>query len=402
MTDDQRPDVPLKAVHVPVAGVRNSGVDLLRGLAIVLVVLHHLGLRIPLGKTALAEVAPPWLLNRLNHNGHQAVLVFFVISGFLIASNILRRYSSLERVDVRAFYAQRFARIVPCLFVLLIVLSALHVLGVSDYVIKRHGQSLPRAVLAALGLHLNWYEGHTGYLPGNWDVLWSLSIEELFYFAFPVVCLCTRGGRVLVSSLVLLALSIPWTRYASRHNEIWQEKAYLPGMGAIAMGVLGALLAARWKTPARRELLWLGWLGAIGLTLVMLLGAGVWRVLRDGSLLLLTVSTTCLLLASRPPPTAGWSSTWTFAWLRSWGRLSYEIYLSHMFVVYSVVRLLRLAGWDRRWGFIWYVLAVPSCWLLGVAVERGLSGPCEQWLRGGMSPASSPSSTIGRRAPPAG
>jgi hypothetical protein len=27
-------------------------------------------------------------------------------------------------------------------------------------------------------LHLNWYEGHTGYLPGNWDGLWSLSIEE--------------------------------------------------------------------------------------------------------------------------------------------------------------------------------------------------------------------------------
>jgi peptidoglycan/LPS O-acetylase OafA/YrhL len=68
-------------------------------------------------------------------------------------------------------------------------------------------------------------------------------------------------------------------------------------------------------------------------------------------------------------------------WLRSWGRLSYEIYLSHMFVVFAVVRLFRLSGADYRWGLLWYLLALPSCWLLGAAVERWLSTPCERWLR---------------------
>jgi hypothetical protein len=36
---------------------------------------------------------------------------------------------------------------------------------------------------------------------------------------------------------------------------------------------------------------------------------------------------------------------------------------------------------DPRWGFLWYLLALPLCWLLGMAVERWLSLPCERWLR---------------------
>jgi hypothetical protein len=43
--------------------------------------------------------------------------------------------------------------------------------------------------------------------------------------------------------------------------------------------------------------------------------------------------------------------------------------------------LYRWAGGDLRWGFLWYLLALPLCWLLGTAVERWLSLPCERWLR---------------------
>ncbi|KRE88630.1 acyltransferase [Frateuria sp. Soil773] len=360
---------------------RNPGIDLLRGLAIVLVILNHLGLRIPLKATALADVLPAWLLVRLNYNGYEGVFVFFVISGFLITANALRRWGSLERIDLRAFYARRFARIMPCLLALLAVLSLLHLLAVPDYTIVREGQSLPRAIVAVLGLHLNWYEGRTGYLPGNWDVLWSLSIEEVFYLGFPVACLLLRRRAVLVTSLSVLALSLPWARAALHGNEIWLEKAYLPGMAAIATGVLGALLAQRWGVPPARTTALLGALGAVGLLAVLLDGGALWHWLRDGYMLVLTLSSLCLVLASHQRQLRGCWTVPGLGWLRSCGRLSYEIYLSHMFVVFAAVRLFKSTGGDLRLGFLWYLLALPLCWLLGAAVERGLSLPCERWLR---------------------
>ncbi|MEO8779734.1 MAG: acyltransferase [Rhodanobacter sp.] len=379
--------MPATVPEPGVASARNPGIDLLRGLAIVLVVFNHLGLRIPLKHTALVEVLPSWLLVRLNYSGYEAVFVFFVISGFLIAGNVLRRWGSLARIDARAFYARRFARIVPCLLVLVAILSVLDLAGVRDYTIIHANQSLPRAIVAALGLHLNWYEGHTGYLPGNWDVLWSLSIEEVFYLGFPLLCLLTRRRAVLIPLLVLLALSMPWTHAALRGNEIWQEKAYLPGMAAIAIGVLGALLAARWQRPPPATIRLLGMLGTLGLAVVLLDGAALWRLLRDGYLLVLAGSALCLLLACQQRQLCGaWRPMRGWGWLRSWGRLSYEIYLSHMFVVYAVVRLVQRVDGDPGWGFLWYLLALPLCWLLGNAVERWLSLPCERWLRAKLLP----------------
>jgi len=371
---------------------RNPGIDALRGLSILLVVLHHIGLRIPFKKTMLADVLPAPLLRALNYNGYEAVFVFFVISGFLIAGNVLRRWGSFRHIDARAFYARRFARIVPCLLVLLAVLGALHLLGVDDYVIHRDGQSLPGALFAALSLHLNWYEGVTGYLPGNWDVLWSLSIEEVFYLGFPLLCLLIRRDAVLIPLLMLLAVSLPWTRAALEANEIWQEKAYLPGMSAIAIGVIGAWLLPRLRLPSHGVLILLvvGW---AGLACTFVAGGWIWHYIRNGYMLLLTLSALALLIAFAEQARRGGRKPLPgFGWLRGWGRLSYEIYLTHMFVVFAVVRAYRAFGGDERMGFLWYVPALPLCWLLGAAVERWLSLPAERWLRARLLPARAESS----------
>ncbi|MBO9663190.1 acyltransferase [Dokdonella sp.] len=360
---------------------RNAGIDLLRGLSIFLVVLHHLGLRIPLKTSALADFLPKRLLIALNYNGYEAVFVFFVISGFLITSNALARWGGLGNIDLRAFYLRRGARILPCLALLIGVLAVLHLGGVENYVIERDGQSLGGAALAAFGLHLNWYEGVTGYLPGSWDVLWSLSIEEVFYLGFPLVCLLVRDRRVLALLLLVLALSLPFSLAAIEGNEIWKEKAYLPGMAAIAAGVLAALVADRWQ-PREAVVRAVGALGLAGLVATMLAMPWLWTWLKDGVMLLLTLSAACLVVAlhwrqrqerQRALPGTGW--------LRSMGRLSYEIYLSHMFVVFGVVSLYKASGADARLGWLWYVPAVLACWGLGWLTARFWSLPCERAVK---------------------
>ncbi|WP_417068385.1 acyltransferase family protein [Niveibacterium terrae] len=358
---------------------RNFGIDVLRGLAILFVVIHHLALkfRLPLGPSGFGELFGRRIVAAVSFNGYESVFVFFVISGFLIAGRALDEHGTLAKIDWRRFYARRAARILPLLLGLLAVLAALHALRVPQYIVEEHGQSLGGALLSALGLHLNWYEGRTGWLPPNWDVLWSLSIEELFYLAFPIACL-GFPRKALVAGLLLLALSLPWTRAALTGNEIWQEKATLPGMSAIAIGVLSAMLA-RARAPSRRQAGVLLIAAELMLIALFIDGDLLWPWLGESMLLVQSATVGLALIALHhlaPVPQHG------LRWLASMGRLSYEIYLSHMFIVLPVVAAYRWALPDNLyWTFLVYPPTLWLCFALGSGIERKLGRPAALWLR---------------------
>src|ERR1035437_9173875 len=166
---------------------RLDGVDILRGLAILFVVLNHVHMRLFIaGIPYVADTSQP-LIASLVWNGQFGVQIFFAVSGFLITSTALRRWGMLANVKLRDFYLLRIARIAPLLLALLVILTVLHYANVSPFVVSQNTGGLGRALLAALTLHVNVLQAKRGWLPANWGVLWSLSVEEMFYLFFPLV-----------------------------------------------------------------------------------------------------------------------------------------------------------------------------------------------------------------------
>ena len=225
---------------------RVDGIDVLRGLAIFFVLMNHVNIRLFLAKVPYTVGIPKQLVSSLVWNGQFGVQMFFAVSGFLITTTSLRRWGSLANISTLDFYRMRFARIAPLLLLLLIVLSAFHFADISGFVVAAKTGGLGRALLAALTFHVNLLEARRGYLPGPWDILWSLSVEEMFYLFFPLACLLFARRRLLVPLLCVFVFLGPFARTVFTHgNDIWQEKSYLGGMDAIALGCLTALLSSR-------------------------------------------------------------------------------------------------------------------------------------------------------------
>src|ERR1700719_5218442 len=227
---------------------RLDGVDVLRAIAIFFVLMNHVNMRLLIAEVPYTNGMPEQLVSSLVWNGQPGVQIFFAVSGFLITSTALRRWGSLSGVSLRGFYLMRFARIAPLLIVLLAVLSLLHFLRLHDFVVSGKTGGVWRALLAALTFHVNVLEARRGYLPGNWDILWSLSIEEMFYLFFPIIARILGRGKLLILLLISFVALGPLSRTIWSHgNEVWQEYSYLGGMDAIALGCLTALVVSRYK-----------------------------------------------------------------------------------------------------------------------------------------------------------
>lgn len=361
---------------------RNELIDFLRGFAVLLVILLHLQIRIPFEKTALFQILPHEVWVFFFRSGNLGVRIFFVISGFLITSNSLARWGELKNIDYKSFYLFRFARIAPPLILLLAVLGVLHFLNVPHYIIDPAQASYGRALFAALTFHLNWLEGQVGYLPASWDVLWSLSVEEIFYLFFPLICIFCRKRGVLLTCLSVFVLIGPFYRASVASNEIWAEKAYLCCMDSIAIGCITALLV-HGRSFSRQFLNFCGVVGAALMVLIL-----VFR--RDEFLLPLrhlqlndTIIAlgTALVLVYCVHTSLGKRARLLLKPLTSYGRWSYEIYLTHMFVAFLGLDFLTGIGSAEANPFLILVSVVLFCGALGYVVERFYSEPLNRRIR---------------------
>jgi len=370
--------VPNKAAP---SWTRLDGVDFLRGLAIFFVLMNHVNMRLLFAHVPYTRGLPDQLVSSLVWNGQQAVQIFFAVSGFLITSTTLRRWGSLSNVSVRDFYLLRFARIGPMLILLLIILSALHFANVSNFVVSAKTGGLGRALLAALTFHVNLLEARRGYLPGNWDVLWSLSVEETFYLAFPLLCRLLGGGKRLVALLLVFVALGPLGRTVlTRGNPVWREYSYLGGMDAIALGCLTALLLFH-RRLSGKSLAALGTTGAA--LMVFILGFSLrsesFGLDRSGLSMSILAIGACMIIAVAAQ-TRGQSPR-VFGPLLGLGQGSYEVYLTHMFVVFGLFHGFVAAG-KPLWAVpVLFVTTILASGLLGVLVAQHYSEPMNRMLR---------------------
>ena len=170
-------------------------IDGLRAIAVLSVIFYHAGF--------------PWF-----RGGFAGVDIFFVISGYLIGSIILMGLANGNFTFVD-FYERRVRRIFPALFLVLMTSSFVALLLFTPHQLRDFGQSL----VATVSFVSNFYFSRKlGYFTADTENsalihMWSLSVEEQFYLAFPsIVILLVRFRRVGIGiALVVLAiLSLSW------------------------------------------------------------------------------------------------------------------------------------------------------------------------------------------------
>ena len=182
--------------------MRNPYVDYLRGASILLVLGCHFTI-LPPSFPGIAFILA------ITANGYYGVSIFFVISGYLITSRTLTRYGNLSAVSLREFYAMRLGRIGPCLVVSLAALVALNAANISGFT----NDDIWTRLFYALTFRFNLYDVHHGGTILAWAVLWSLSVEELFYLTFPLACRLYQSTPYLCIVLIVVVLNGPWYRY---------------------------------------------------------------------------------------------------------------------------------------------------------------------------------------------
>ncbi len=227
-----------------------ADIDGLRAIAVLPVVFYHLGFNIFSG-------------------GYVGVDIFFVISGYLITSVILREVSANE-FSILKFYERRIRRIYPALFALV----AFTVLASAWLYDAKNFLDFGKSVVAATFFYSNiLFWGETGYFDGS-AVLkpllhtWSLAVEEQFYIFFPLTVFLVV--RFFKSKLPLIMISIAvasfaWSIYAVGQNP--EDAFYLAPMRTWEL-LMGSVLALNIIPMQVNQSLRNG-LGLVGLGLIL-------------------------------------------------------------------------------------------------------------------------------------
>jgi peptidoglycan/LPS O-acetylase OafA/YrhL len=342
MSQHHSSDVPAANSGAPNGQGHLPALDGLRGLAILLVLFHHM--RILAGSTVCDQ-----LVSGLMNGGWIGVDLFFVLSGFLI-TGILYDARQRGRYFLN-FYARRTVRIFP-LYYAVILLMLVVVPQLSHPVLARLGRVTGDEPWYWLYLS-NFLIAFRGTFPSTvLDVSWSLAIEEQFYLLWPAIVLCCERRTLMKICLALMGVALI-VRGSLAATGVSPFSIYVltpARMDALAVGAWVALAVRGpggigWLVPRARPVAWI--------TGPMVLAILAWGHMHYESRMVHTIGFTglalffgALLVLTVGAPSHGWlGRLFGHPWLTLFGRYSYAIYLFNL----PVRILLQDTVFARHW-----------------------------------------------------
>ena len=224
---------------------RIPSLDGLRAISILMVVFSHL--------LGTARLPVKWLPFAWGDFG---VTVFFVISGYLITSLLLKEHDRSGTISLRMFYFRRTMRIFPAMYVFLAVVVALGAMGLLARAVEPPRVQLRQAdVIAAATYTMNFRVAHTWWLGHTW----SLAVEEQFYLLWPAVVAylgISRGLRVALGAMIAAPVLRVALYYGWPAQRPLVDQAFPFVFDALATGCALAILRPRlWADRRYRTVL---------------------------------------------------------------------------------------------------------------------------------------------------
>jgi peptidoglycan/LPS O-acetylase OafA/YrhL len=295
----------------------------LRAISILFVINHHLCMQQNFFNEYLKN---KWLAPVIFffQDGQFGVNVFFVISGFLITSLMLKEEETYKKISLKDFYIRRTLRIFPAYYFLLFIYFLLQLFRVIE---------IPSS---------SWLSALTYTKYFNWQLedltahAWSLSIEEHFYILWPFIFIAGKKIRKIVPVILILAVVIFRTvDYFDQFK--WSNELFiLKRIDAIALGCLFAfykdyiitIMSKNWSLFALTAFLYLVFAGKIA-QLIGLYNETIVPIFypKSNTGPISNLAIACIMMYSIFGPKNSWFKFLNLRIINYIGLLSYSIYL---------------------------------------------------------------------------